>query len=292
MGLKDITGRVFGNFTVLSFAGVKGTKNKSYWMCRCICGNEVEVSKDSIRSGHKKSCGCLNKDHDITGKQFGTLTAIAKVGAQGGNSVWLCYCNNCGLTKDMQYQNIKRAKSCGCLINNPMEIREGNTYGHSTVVHANEVGAISNFNYVLKCSCGNLRNVTRHHLVAAIRNNWDLKCHKCTYRTKEKHPMYNPNLTEEDRDRRTIGGYTAFTKSVYARDNHTCVRCGKSKTKIHAHHLEGWADNPEIRFDIDNAVTLCAPCHFKFHSVYGKKHNTTQQFLEFTSNVNLEVYGG
>lgn len=60
-----------------------------------------------------------------------------------------------------------------------------------------------------------------------------------------------------------------FLKSVYKRDGYKCRRCGKPKTvpkSIHAHHIKPWAGNPELRFDIDNAVTLCRSCHEWVHS--------------------------
>lgn len=37
----DLIGQTFGEWTVLSYAGVKG-KN-GYWLCRCSCGKEQEV---------------------------------------------------------------------------------------------------------------------------------------------------------------------------------------------------------------------------------------------------------
>lgn len=57
--MEDITGRVFGNLTVLSSAGWRdGT---SFWCCRCSCGQETEVRYSNLVSGHTKSCGCLQR---------------------------------------------------------------------------------------------------------------------------------------------------------------------------------------------------------------------------------------
>jgi hypothetical protein len=60
-----------------------------------------------------------------------------------------------------------------------------------------------------------------------------------------------------------------FLQAVYKRDGYSCRRCGAPKTRpksIHAHHIKPWAGNPEIRFDLNNAVTLCQPCHSWVHS--------------------------
>ena len=34
----------------------------SKWLCKCECGNTVEVLGIHLRSGHTKSCGCLQKE--------------------------------------------------------------------------------------------------------------------------------------------------------------------------------------------------------------------------------------
>lgn len=61
----------------------------------------------------------------------------------------------------------------------------------------------------------------------------------------------------------------AFLRAVYKRDEYRCVRCHAPNTgprTLHAHHLAPWAGNPLLRFDLDNAVTLCRVCHSWVHS--------------------------
>lgn len=57
--IEGITGKVFGKLTVQEFAGYQ--KGKSFWRCRCECGQETVVSYSNLMSGHTKSCGCLQK---------------------------------------------------------------------------------------------------------------------------------------------------------------------------------------------------------------------------------------
>ena len=59
--VKDLTGMRFGKLTVLSFA--KREKGKTYWNCKCDCGNECIASADSLHSGATKSCGCINREN-------------------------------------------------------------------------------------------------------------------------------------------------------------------------------------------------------------------------------------
>jgi hypothetical protein len=35
---------------------------------------------------------------------------------------------------------------------------------------------------------------------------------------------------------------------------------------LHAHHLKPWKQFPELRFEIENGITVCAPCHWAIHS--------------------------
>ena len=80
--------------------------------------------------------------------------------------------------------------------------------------------------------------------------------------------------------------YYDWRTSVFERDGYTCQRCGAHNQKgthveLHAHHLKNWADNPDSRYIIENGVTLCSSCHYAFHSMFGKKNNTPEQFNEF-----------
>ena len=53
---KDLTGRTFGALTVLSPAS--GEYSRSYWHCRCSCGNEKNIRVSSLVAGVTTSCGC------------------------------------------------------------------------------------------------------------------------------------------------------------------------------------------------------------------------------------------
>lgn len=56
----DMTGQVFGKWTVLRMAvrtSTDGHKRTSC-LCRCDCGTERVVYAQSLRSGQTRSCGC------------------------------------------------------------------------------------------------------------------------------------------------------------------------------------------------------------------------------------------
>lgn len=75
-----------------------------------------------------------------------------------------------------------------------------------------------------------------------------------------------------------------WSSEVRKRDGHTCRRegCG-SKKNLHAHHIYNQADNPDIRFEVWNGVTLCQTCHIAFHKIYGNVENNEEQIKEFLS---------
>lgn len=62
---------------------------------------------------------------------------------------------------------------------------------------------------------------------------------------------------------RTSYEYRAWRVAVLERDGWQCRKCGASKRgrTLHAHHIRSFKDHPELRFSVDNGLTLCASCH-------------------------------
>lgn len=56
--LKNLTGQQFGHLTVLSRSRPPGHAGRTFWLCRCACGNEVAIRSDNLQSGRSLSCGC------------------------------------------------------------------------------------------------------------------------------------------------------------------------------------------------------------------------------------------
>jgi len=100
---------------------------------------------------------------------------------------------------------------------------------------------------------------------------------------REKHPNWDPNRTEEERQLgRNIEGYPEWRISVFTRDEYTCCVCGGSSGKsLHAHHLESYDINKKLRTEVSNGATTCEECHISFHATFGKGKNTRKQFEEF-----------
>lgn len=61
MPYKDITGEKYGRLKVIRRVENDRFQN-AQWECLCDCGNIVVATGHSLRSGHTKSCGCLQKE--------------------------------------------------------------------------------------------------------------------------------------------------------------------------------------------------------------------------------------
>ena len=57
----DLKGKKFNRLTVISRQN-NYKDGSSKWLCQCDCGNKVVVLGGHLRSGHTKSCGCLQKE--------------------------------------------------------------------------------------------------------------------------------------------------------------------------------------------------------------------------------------
>jgi len=56
--------------------------------------------------------------------------------------------------------------------------------------------------------------------------------------------------------------YKEWHKQVLKRDNYTCQMCFTVGGFLHADHIESFANNIELRFDVSNGRALCRPCHY------------------------------
>ncbi len=100
---------------------------------------------------------------------------------------------------------------------------------------------------------------------------------------------YNINLTAEDRAKRDYNpANKKWSKDVLEAFNFTCYSCGDDRGgNLHAHHLWSYADNPELRLDLDNGVCLCNKCHTEFHNHYGYGENNPNQIEEYLGQFSL-----
>ena len=178
MAVKNETGNKYGRLTVIERAE-STSDGVATWKCICECGNTTVVSGCSLRSGHTRSCGCLQRDFakntfkDIAGQRFGRLTAIRPTSDRKGESViWECKCD-CGNViyksiSGLQFQNVK---SCGCLrkeISSQIHKKDlvGKRFGKLVVIEETSKRNKKKIIWKCLCDCGNICEASSDNLIS------------------------------------------------------------------------------------------------------------------------------
>lgn len=183
--LIDLTGKKFDKVTVIEKA--LSRNRHVYWKCLCECGNECEISGESLRRNIPHNCGCVQKQkreenllkeqkrqeeieakkNKLIGQHFGKLTVLERTDKRLNNSVvWLCQCE-CGNTKEVPTHLLTsgHTQSCGCL---NWEIRgvniTGQKFGKLTALYKLPRKKKGALDWHCKCDCGNECNVNGNNL--------------------------------------------------------------------------------------------------------------------------------
>lgn len=88
----------------------------------------------------------------------------------------------------------------------------------------------------------------------------------------ENHHNWKGGISKEN-DKKDSWDYKNWRKQVYERDNWTCQQCFIKGKKINAHHIKSWKYYPELRYSVDNGITVCEDCHKQIHQYYGYDSN-------------------
>jgi hypothetical protein len=102
-----------------------------------------------------------------------------------------------------------------------------------------------------------------------------------------EHPCWAGGLSPEKIKQRKSIESTEWKRKIFTRDNYTCQKYMIKGGRICAHHICNFADCPELRFDIDNGITLSEKAHREFHKRYGNKNTNREQLEEFLGSVLL-----
>ena len=124
----DLTGKVYGELTVVQMLYNYNNKHRTYCKCITIDKDVVIVRADALQSGatrYAKGAGKTGKPMDIAGERFGLLVAIKSTEerASNGSVIWECRCD-CGSITHVPLGQLTRGHtlSCGCRHKSKWEI--------------------------------------------------------------------------------------------------------------------------------------------------------------------------
>lgn len=235
------------------------------------CGKPFEIKPSSIKHGRGKHCSpeC----------QYAAIKARSQVE---------CVCERCGkifyVTKSKW--NKDHPKYCSRMCHNPPHYRTCTECGKRF-----RYSPSSNQVYCSK-QCAYNSELRNQHCSKAVKMSWrnpetrarimkgiqERSTNPDWYNAKhfqsgEDHPRWQGGKSKERSTLISRYEYKSWRSAVYKRDNFTCQHCGQYGRDLIAHHIKSWADYPELRFDVDNGLTLCRACHDKLHG-YIKKPKT------------------
>jgi hypothetical protein len=79
--IKNLSGLVFDRLTVMGPIGMN-KHGSIIWQCQCVCGNLADVVGDNMRTGHTRSCGCLQREalavrtHGLSGTKIYSVWVV------------------------------------------------------------------------------------------------------------------------------------------------------------------------------------------------------------------------
>ena len=76
-----------------------GKDGKTRWVCRCDCGNIVEVRPSDVKRGYTKSCGCLRKE-TVAAKNYRHGDANSRL-----YEIWCGIAKRCNDINSKSYSN-------------------------------------------------------------------------------------------------------------------------------------------------------------------------------------------
>ena len=185
---------------------------------------------------------------------------IALVGkTKSKNFVWKVVCH-CGGEFECSGSSLVsgNTKSCGCL-NNKRKNLVGMKIGKLTVLSEAEPKVMGNgdlsYRWYCLCDCGKKTigptSSLMTHYYGKRGGKSSCGCanreaRRKTQRFGPDHWCWKPELPPEERKQGRQSNWF-WSKSVFAKDNFTCLKCGKRGGELHAHHIYPYSKFPEKR---------------------------------------------
>jgi hypothetical protein len=110
----------------------------------------------------------------------------------------------------------------------------------------------------------------------------------CSWKCEKEHQSKIRSISELPEAWRRRRFYKGWRKRILKRDGFECKLCD-SDIKLVAHHIIEAKDNPGLRFELNNGITLCEKCHINIHK--NDSHNYIESLQKVISVENLNIGG-
>ena len=276
---------------------------------QCSCGNVFQTRFNTFKHNNKRICDICSKDSFVTKVKNNNRTnwnydlvkdliesidgyrLVSKEYKTALDKLEINCSNN--HTFSMTLNDIKNGHRCPqCRM---LEIKEKLRYSFDFVqdyIKENREGytlLTKKDEYIdgttklkIKCDIGHIF----HMSFRSIKQN-DYYCSKCGIeaRSGKKHWNWKGGISPLRSLLMSRAIYKKWRLSVLKRDDYKCQICSLGHD-LEVHHLESFSRNKELRYNIDNGITLCKYCHnpqYKgsFHNIYGNINFNTKKFNEY-----------
>ena len=207
------------------------------------------INKSWYKKGHEKTVGAFKKGH--------TIRNTGRTRLKKGNTLWL----------GRKHSEESKKKMTESLI--------GRKPPKTAFKKGQNVG---NLNF--KWKGGKPKCLECNKQLSTYKSRYCRK-HFGQYQSKENHPSWvNGNYKKSDRPYGDSASYYFRTK-IYKRDKYKCkINNQDCKGRLEAHHILSWREYPELRYDINNGITLC---HFHHPRRWEEEKRLIPTFQELVS---------
>ena len=330
MGRKEnLTDQIFHRLQVIVRDWYKTKQTgRTYWFCQCEDNNIVSVREDSLKSGHTKSCGCLQKEKVIIickwcGKERSVSPSL-KDTAQFCNNI----CKGKWMSENIRGKNHPKYKEKEIIICKQCGKEKKVKPSEKDITIFCDVECMGKWfsenikgenhpqwkeKEIIICKqCGKEKEVNLCEKEKAKFCN-----PKCYYQwmlenaSGKDSPAWKGGITPFYQMIRTSREYKEFTQIILKKANYICQLSNeKSKGDLQVHHIKGFArileENSITTFkevleckelwDEKNVIVLSEKWHLgvktnnpnAFHRLYGKHNFTEQDFYRWFNKYKIK----
>jgi len=103
--------------------------------------------------------------------------------------------------------------------------------------------------------------ISRANRGRKLTEEWKRKISDAHKKEKAYNWIKDRSKLKKDNERNDVA-YQEWRKQVWKRDNWKCkIDDNNCKGRLIAHHILSWRDYPELRYDVNNGITLCQAHH-------------------------------